>query len=394
MTSKNFFLFLKKMFKIDFERIFKKKIIFMNIKQYDLLILDDGYSNLNFKNICNFLVIKDTLYFQYFLIALFKKFFSIIKKNKYSLSYLYFKELIIRLKPKIIIGHDFKENIFKIKNEFPDIYTIIYQFSDHDIDNKKVLDKAIGPNLGLDEFKCDLYLSKNKVFNSTVDFIQAKFLSVGSVKNNEIILKNEEKKIYDIMMVSQYRPNITSFNGIYKLKHLTVTASAFAHVTKILGNYCYKNNAKLCIARTSSRKDKKDSVNKLSELEFFNKILDAKKFYSEDIDAYSLANKSKIIVTTYSTIGLELISRGMKVLFVDPFYFIQNSVINMFVDQLEGPYWYCGNNPLVIEDKIDYLLKLSNEEWNDILKNSPLKIKYDPGNKELKDLVNKKINNL
>ena len=28
------------------------------------------------------------------------------------------------------------------------------------------------------------------------------------------------------------------------------------------------------------------------------------------------------------------------------------------------------------------------------LETSPLKIKYDPGNKELKDLVNKKINNL
>ena len=84
----------------------------------------------------------------------------------------------------------------------------------------------------------------------------------------------------------------------------------------------------------------------------------------------------------------------MRVLFLDPFYFVQNSVINMFVDELEGPYWYCGNDPLIIEKKIDYLLKISDEEWRDILETSPLKIKYDPGNKELKDLVNKKINNL
>ena len=372
----------------------KKKITIFKIKQYDLLILDDGYANLNFKNICSFLTIKNTLYFQCFLIAFFKQFLYIIKKDKYSLSYLYLKELVKKVKPKIIIGHDFKENIFKIKNEFPDIFTIIYQFSDHDIDNKTVLHKAIAPNLKLNEFKCDLYLSKNKIFDTTVDFIKTRFLSVGSVKNNEIILNKEDKKIYDVMMISQYRPSINSFYGIYKLKHLTVTHSAFAYVTKILANYCDKKNAKLCIARTSARKDKQGTINKSDENNFFNKILKPNRFYTEDIDAYSLSNKSKLIVNTYSTIGLELISRGMRVLFLDPFYFVQNSVINMFVDELEGPYWYCGNDPLIIEKKIDYLLKISDEEWRDILETSPLKIKYDPGNKELKDLVNKKINNL
>ena len=373
----------------------KKKIKIFKIKQYDLLILDDGYANLNFKNIFSFLTIKNTLYFQCFLIAFFKQFLYIIKKDKYSLSYLYLKELVKKVKPKIIIGHDFKENIFKIKKEFPEIFTIIYQFSDHDIYEKKVLSRAIGPNLDLDEFKCDLYLSKNKIFDSTLNFIKAKFLSVGSVKNNELVLKNEEKKIYDIMMISQFRPGIPSFNGMYKLKHLTVTHSAFAYVSQILAKYCDKKNAKLCIAKTSARKDKQGFINKFEEEDFFKKILNSKKFYSEDIDAYSLSNKSKLIVTTYSTMGLELISRGMKVLFIDPFYFVDNTgVIKLFVDQLEGPYWYCGNDPLVIEDKIDYLLKISNEEWKDVLKKSPFKIRYDPGNSELKELVNKKINNI
>ena len=91
----------------------KKKITIFKIKQYDLLILDDGYANLNFKNICSFLTIKNTLYFQCFLIAFFKQFLYIIKKDKYSLSYLYLKELVKKVKPKIIIGHDFKENILK-----------------------------------------------------------------------------------------------------------------------------------------------------------------------------------------------------------------------------------------------------------------------------------------
>ena len=32
-------------------------------------------------------------------------------------------------------------------------------------------------------------------------------------------------------------------------------------------------------------------------------------FYEEDIDSYQLSNKSELIVTTYSTLGLELLSR-------------------------------------------------------------------------------------
>ena len=54
----------------------------------------------------------------------------------------------------------------------PKIFTIIYQFSDHDVLNSKVISKAIGPNLRLDEFNCDLYLSKHEAFNSIVNFAE------------------------------------------------------------------------------------------------------------------------------------------------------------------------------------------------------------------------------
>ena len=45
-----------------------------------------------------------------------------------------------------------------------------------------------------------------------------------------------------------------------------------------------------------------------------------------------------------------------------------------------------------IENKIDYLLSISDREWEDVVKKSPLKMEYDPGNKRLKELVKKKIN--
>ena len=390
---RNFFLFLGSWkTKIIIKRILKKKIIFSKINQYDLLILDEGYANLDFKNICSFKVITNEIYFSCLLKAIFKSLFFLGKKYLYSLSNLYLQELVKKINPKVIISHDFKYNIFNIKKYFPKIFTIIYQFSDHDILHKKVLNQAIGPNLNLDEFRCDVYLSKHKVFNSLVDFIKAKFLTIGSVKNNEMIIKDSNKKVYDVMMVSQYRPGIFSFFGIYNPKMMFITHSALMYVTNIISSYCKKKNKKLCIAKSSSRKEKQDYINKSDEINFFSKILNSKKFYEEDIDSYQLSNKSELIVTTYSTLGLELLSRGKKVLFIDPFYFLGGHILNMFTQELEGPHWYCGHDPLVIEKKIEYLLNISDKDWKEVVKNSPLKIDYDPGNKTLKELVKNRIN--
>ena len=68
-------------------------------------------------------------------------------------------------------------------------------------------------------------------------------------------------------------------------------------------------------------KEKKDHIKKSDEKSFFSKILEQKKFYIEDTDSYQLSNKSKLVVTTYSTLGMELLSEVRKVLFIDPFYF-------------------------------------------------------------------------
>lgn len=379
-------------YRVAIKRLLKKKIIISEINQYDLMILDDGYANLNFENICSFKTIKNEIFLKSLFRAFLKKIFSLKKISNNSLAYLYLQDLLKTAKPKVIIGHDFKENIFRIKKEFPEIFTIIYQFSDHDILNSKVISKAIGPNLRSDEFNCDLYLSKHEVFNSIVNFINAKFLIIGSVKNNEMILK-EEENIYDIMMVSQYRPEIFSFKGIYNAKMVPIMDSALIYVTRILSNYCDNKKLKLCIARTSSRKEKQDHIRKSDEVNFFSKILEQKKFHIEDTDSYQLSNKSKLVVTTYSTLGMELLSRGKRVLFIDPFYFLGGHIVNMLTDQKEGPYWYCGSDPKKIESKIDHLLNISNEEWEETLKKSTLKMTYDPGNKRLKELIKIKIKN-
>ena len=138
-------------YRVAIKRLLKKKIIISEINQYDLIILDDGYANLNFENICSFKTIKNEIFLKSLFRAFLKKIFSFKKISNNSLAYLYLQDLLKTAKPKVIIGHDFKENIFRIKKEFPEIFTIIYQFSAHDILNSKVISKAIGPNLKLDD---------------------------------------------------------------------------------------------------------------------------------------------------------------------------------------------------------------------------------------------------
>jgi len=63
----------------------------------------------------------------------------------------------------------------------------------------------------------------------------------------------------------------------------------------------------------------------------------------------------------------------------------------MLANKPEGPHWYCGNDSSAIENKIDYLLSISDREWEDIVKKSPLRMEHDPGNKKLKELVKKRL---
>ena len=56
----------------------------------------------------------------------------------------------------------------------------------------------------------------------------------------------------------------------------------------------------------------------------------------------------------------------------------------MFTLEKEGSHWLAGNDKDKIFEKIDSLLKLKEEEWEKIQKNSPFLIEFDQGNKKLK----------
>ncbi len=379
MSFKNFFKTLKSNF--------KKKIIFFENIKYDVLVVDKGLSNINLSEICKYKTIKDEIYFFCLVKALFKCLINFEFKF-YKLSIFYLDQLIKKFDTKILIGNDFNSKLFEFKGN-KKIKTIVYQFSDHEIENKKVLKRILVNKYHQGDIYCDYYLLKHKLFEQTVKFINAKFIEVGSVKNNEIETTQFNQKKYDIMLISQYR-NPYKFFGIYNPKIMYINDSAMWFVAKSISNFCEKNNKNFCIATTFNRSDKKKYNIRDKEIDFYSSI--SNNFKTEDIDSYNLAEKCKVIVTTYSTLGLELLSRGKRVLFLDPFYFLGGNYINMFTEENSGSHWYTGHDEKEIFEKIKYLENLKDVEWNKIFNSSPFKIKFDKKNKILKDIIKNNLN--
>ena len=88
------------------------------LRKVDLLIFDDSYSNLVLpKNIKVFNIRKNEIFLITLLQSLILNIFNFnfsIKKIIYN----YYKLLIKKLCPRIVISHELKSNIFKIKKRF------------------------------------------------------------------------------------------------------------------------------------------------------------------------------------------------------------------------------------------------------------------------------------
>ncbi len=257
----NFKIFIKTL-----KSNFQKKIIFFENNKYDVLVLDKGLSNINLSEICKYKTITNEIYFFCLVKALFKCLINLEFKF-YKLSLIYLNQLIIKFDTKILIGNDFNSKLFEFKNN-DKIKTIVYQFSDHEIENKKVLKKILINRYHQGDIYCDYYLLKHKLFEQTVKFINSKFIEVGSVKNNEIEITQSIQTKYDIMLISQYRNHPYKFFGIYNPKIMNINDSAMWFVAKTISNFCEKNNKNFCIATTFNRADKKNIKLEITKLIF------------------------------------------------------------------------------------------------------------------------------
>jgi surface carbohydrate biosynthesis protein len=342
------------------------KINLYKNKKIDLLLTDNNYANISFKNISSYNLNKEIN-----IINLLRAFFFSLFKSKFSLASIkknYYLFLIKSLSPKVVIGHDMNGQLLKIKKLFPQIKSVCYQLGNVWAGENKIYQK-IFKNNKLDYFF--VYDERaRKIFSK---MIKSKFIVAGSLKNNEIRINNFKKK-YDIMYISQYR-----------LGQKSSERARESEILRFLDSYCLKKNKKLLIALAYNKFRSKKHRHEKAELEFINQ--NCKKYFIEKkISSYASADMSKVIVCFLSNLGIELLAKNKKVLFFD----LDNLYLNTY-KKINSLYVLNNLNYQNFEKKIKLLISLSTKSWIKKIKKDKMSIKFDKDNLIFKKFVLKLI---
>jgi surface carbohydrate biosynthesis protein len=350
------------------------RIRLFNNKKADIILLDDNYANLKFEKYTYEVVKFNNIYINYVLLS-----FIYTVLNFKNLSYFkkkYLKILLNSFDSKIAIGHHINGLAYYYKSFFPNNKAITYQLCrESDFGMSLIFNQNFIKPIQSDYF----IVYDKRHLNLFSKYVSSNYIIAGSVKNNEIELK-KEIKIYDIMLISEYR-------GLDENNYFSMINKFIA---KKIGEYCLLNNKKFVIALSSHRKDKRNKLCIEKEKSFFKSVCSNVIFPDIKYNSYEVANISKLIVCNDSNLGIELLSRKQKVLFL-PFYgyFSEQYHFELF-SEYEGYFWTRNINN--IYTKIKSLLEIDEKEWECILEDSAKLIPFDSNNIILKNLV-KTLNN-
>ena len=219
--------------------------------------------------------------------------------------------------------------------------------------------------------------------------IKNKILLFGSLRGNEKSVKNS-KINYDIMYISQFfvseivpdtirknKQNKISYNQILK-EHNKIEE----YIIRTISEFCSNYQKKFIVALRYLKHDKIKKYNFLEEIKFVKKIENSNDYNQNQINSWSLASQSKMVITRYSNMGLELRAQGKKVLFLpikskNLTYNLNGSIIP-HKNEINT---YNKKNKLEIFRRIKYLLKSENSR--NLNKQKKI-MEFDKGNKNLK----------
>ena len=376
---------------------FKKiKLKFYPLKKCELLLVDNNYSNLKFKNFRTAIWNTNEFYFFSFLKVLILYYLN--NKEKLNLISLYKQNIYRSYGAKIAIDHNLTGRAQELKKLCPEIKTIVYQIGFFEPHNKIILPirKLLSSSYKACEFFLCLAKSELLVIKKIGLDISKKIIIAGSVQSNERPIVHK-KKIYDILYISQYVNSDDNFPWVHKGKHFSHSEIGLinhnkdeAFIIKTIDEYCNRYNKKSTIALRSLRKERKRYGIK-AEVDHVEKALN-KKFNVIRKRSWDLAAESKLIVANCSNLAFELRSRGSNVLFLP----LESTISKKYgVDKRtnlmpqKNEINICReHNKKLIFKKINFLLSIDKK-----LKKSPhFKkqiniIKYDNKNSILKGLI-------
>ena len=373
----------------------KKKVKFYLIKKSHILLLDNNYANLKFKNYKTSLWNANEVLFFYFLKALFLYFTNNKEKNK--LNFIYKKIVFKSYGAKIAIDHNLSGRAIEIKKICPEIKVIIYEVGFTEPVNKLI---PRIKNLYISSYKiCDYYLvfSKRELNIYKKLGLNNKTIIAGSARNNGRPFKNQ-KKNYDIVYISQYLNSGSNFEAIDKKNvfvHLELALKDHNKIERFIirtiHEYCEKYKKKYTIAVRGLRQERvgRDVG---QEINFIEKIIN-KRFKIIREHGWNLTNQAKLVINNCSTLGFELRSRGANVLFlplqtpITKKYGIDKSKI---LKEKKAVNICTSFNKEKIFKKINYLLKLHKKyKTSSHFKKQINIVRYDNKNSILKGLVKK-----
>lgn len=330
-----------------FKKLFLKRIIFKKIYPTDLLLLDDGFANLKLKKKFNIHYFEPNNYYFFEFIKSLFIFMRLFFKKKFSI--IYFETLINRLNPKLAIGHEMNDKLFLYKKILPSSKSICYQFAFMFKEDINSFYKKIFNNKVVDYF----FAYDSRSISIIKNLLKTNFFINGSTKTNEKLKKISNN--YQITYVSRFKP-FTHIKDKETLKMVKSFRKFDSLLLKILDRYCSNKKIKLEIAFTSKRKDKKKYNFFEEELKYFNSLI---KNFKISEDNFHSCLKSKLIISSTSNLGYELLFAKKKVLFLDEIRKKQYS----FFTKKKGPFWYYGKNKKKIKNNIDKVFNIDQINW-------------------------------
>ncbi len=380
---------------IYYLRLFiKSKMVFSKPPKKDYLILDKIYVQIFKKYLkkdeFNILKIRGEETNLYVLI------FAILKYGFKDLSLSYINAYIELSQAKYCLSFNHARiDFFRIKNFHNNLKVILFQNGSIIIKypdqifvkslKKSLINKQL---LEIDYFLIYNEFYKKNLFNR---YIKAKYINIGSYRNNFYYKKSNLNKKNVITFISQFRlhevhPGYSNFD-FYRTER---------EILPIIYNYCKKNKLKLEIlgAEWDPRKEKKFYYDILNNYDW--------KFHkrTKKNNSYYYTDKSRFVVFVDSNLGLESLARGNKTVSINYRGKFHKSYSNFGYNFLKkrGKFWTNYEGTKEIFKLLNYANKSSKRKWYKDNYNTISKIiEYDPDNSIFKKILNnlerKKINN-
>lgn len=349
-----------KYFLNNLKSLLRTKIIFSKPHNAEILLFD--YINKDiFKNSFKDFTVE-VLYLRLESINIFILYKTILLFGFRNCFKNYIKTYINYVKPKTVIT-------------FNELHPTFYLLKDF-INNKNITYIAIQdgfrtlPNFksfklkSKNKYKADIifiFSKKNKQLYSK--FFNSNFFFLGSFRNNYFKKKIIKKK-NQILLISQYRKE---YRNTEKNKYFFREKKLLTFLKRINQKF----NIKFLIAN-------KPGVSKKEYCKTFNLSSKTEIIYSKNFkEKYKIVDISELTLFMDSTLGMEAMSRGNKVI---SFPFKPYKEIKKF-------FWDSKLNYQDFEKKIISIFSMNEKVWKKKINNNEVFLNYNPENKNLKKII-------